>query len=73
MIMSRDQYARQNHEIKLDNALFQTVSQLSYMQTAAADTNCVHEECKSRKFCPILVQNVLFSILVSNNLKIKIY
>jgi len=51
MIISRDQNARQNHKINVDNTFFENVSQLSYMQTAATNPNCVHEEIQSGKFC----------------------
>jgi hypothetical protein len=50
MNMSRDQHAVQYHNIKMSITFCQTVSLFRYMQTSAADPNCVHEESKSGKF-----------------------
>jgi uncharacterized membrane protein YjjP (DUF1212 family) len=51
MIMSRDQDAEQYHNIKMVNSFCETVSQFRYLQTSAADPNCIHEEIKSWNVC----------------------
>jgi hypothetical protein len=48
MIMTRDQNAGQNHNIKLDNKSFERVEQFKYLGTTLKDRNSIQEEIKSR-------------------------
>jgi hypothetical protein len=77
MVMSRDQNAGQNGDIRIGNKSFETVEQFKYMGTTLTDQNSIHEEIKSRlksgSACYHSVQNLLSSSLLSNNVKIKIY
>jgi hypothetical protein len=48
MVMSRDQNAGQNHNIKLDNKSFERVEQFRYLRTTLTNRNSIQEEIKSR-------------------------
>jgi hypothetical protein len=48
MIMSREQSARQNHNIKIGNTFFETVEHFKYLGTRLANQNSIHEEIKYR-------------------------
>jgi UDP-galactopyranose mutase len=73
MVMSRDQIAGQNHNITTDNISFDRVEEFKYLGTTLANQNSIQEEVKSRfnsgNACYYLVQNLLFSSLLSKNLK----
>jgi hypothetical protein len=78
MVMSRDQNAGRSHYIKADNNSFESLLQdFKYLGITLTDQNAIQEEIttilKSGNACYHLVQNVLFSSLLSKNLKIKIY
>jgi hypothetical protein len=76
MVMSRNQNAGQNHNVKLDNKSFERVEQFKYLGTALTNRNSIQEEIKSRlklgNACYRSVQDLLSSILLSKNTKIKI-
>jgi hypothetical protein len=48
MIMSRNQDAAQNHDIKVDNKSFERVEEFKYLGTTLTNRNSIHEEIKSR-------------------------
>jgi hypothetical protein len=77
MVMSRNQNAGQNHNIKLDTKFFERVEQFKYLATTLTNRNSIQEEIKSRlksgNACYHSVQDLLSSSLLSKNTKIKIY
>jgi hypothetical protein len=77
MVMSCNQNAGQNHNIKLDNKSFERVEQFKYLGTILTDQNCIREEIKSRlklgNACYHSVQDLVSYSLLSENTKIKIY
>jgi len=60
-----------------DNSSFEMVEQFRYWGTTIANQNSIHEEIKRRlqsgNACCHQDRNVLSSILLSKNVKIKIY
>jgi hypothetical protein len=66
MVISRDQNARQNHNIKVSNKCFERVEQFKYVGTTLLNQNSFHEEIKSRLKSEnayyILVQNLCFPV-----------
>jgi len=48
MIMSQDQNAKQSHNIKIDNSLFETVKKFKYLGTTLTNQNSIQEDIKSR-------------------------
>jgi hypothetical protein len=77
MFMSRDQNAGRNHSVKINNSTFESVEEFKYLGTTLTRLNSIPEEIKSRLRLRNAyyhsVQNLLFSKLLSKNLKIKIY
>jgi hypothetical protein len=77
MVMSRDQNAGQNGYIQIDNKSFETVEQFKYLETTLTNKNSIPEEIKSRlksgNACYLSVNYILFSSLLSKNVKIKIH
>jgi hypothetical protein len=77
MVMSRDQNAGRNHNIRIDKGSFEWVEEFKYLGTTLTDQNFIQEEVKIRlnlgNACYHSVQNLLFSSLLSKNIKIKIY
>ena len=77
MVMSRDQNTGRSDSIKTDNSSFGRVEQFKCMALNLTNQNSIQEEIKSRlksgNACYALVQNLLSSSLLSQNLKIKIY
>jgi hypothetical protein len=77
MVMSRNQNAGQNHNIKRDNKSFERVEQFKYLVTTLTNRNAIQEKIKSRlksrNACYHSVQDLLSSSLLSKNIKIKIY
>jgi len=75
--MSRDQNTGRSHGIKTDSTFFERVEQFKYMGTNLTNQNSIQEEIKSRlksgNTCYHSVQNLLFSSLLSKNLKVKVY
>ena len=77
MVMSRDQNAGRNHNVRIDNSTFERMEEFKYLGTTLTNKNSILEEMKSRlrsgNACYHSVQNLLSSRLLSKNLKIKIY
>ena len=77
MVMSRDQNAGRNHNVRIDNSTFEKVEEFKYLGKTLTNQNSIPEEIKSRfrsgNPCYHSVQNRLSSMFLSNNLKIKIY
>ena len=75
IVMSRDQNAERNHNIKIDKSSFERVKKFKYFVTTLTNKNSIDEEIKSRlksgNACYHSVQNLLSSSLLSKNLKIK--
>ena len=75
MVMARDQNAGQSHCMEIDNSFFGMVEELKYLGTSLTNQNSIQEEIKSRlksgSACCHSVLNLLFSILLSKNLKIQ--
>jgi hypothetical protein len=76
MVMSRDQNAGRNRDMKIDNNSFERVKGFKYLGTALRHKNSIQKEIKSRlnsgNACCLSVQNVLSTNLLSKNMKIKI-
>jgi len=64
MVMSRDQNAGRNHDIKIDNSSFERVEQFRYLGTTLRNQNSIREEnkcrLKSQNACYHSVQNTIF-------------
>jgi hypothetical protein len=77
MLVSRDQNAGQNKEIKIGNRSFENVSQFKYLGTTVTNQNLIQEEIKRRmnsgNTCYHSAQDVLSSRLLSKNMKVRIY
>jgi len=77
MVMSRDQNAGRNHNIKIDNSSFERGEEFKYLGTTFTNQNSILEEIKSRvksgNACYYSVQNLLSSTLLSKNIKTEIY
>jgi hypothetical protein len=77
MLMSRSQKIGQNYSIKIANRSFEDVAKFKYLGTTLTDQNFMHEDIKSRlnsgNACCHSVQSLLSSLLLSRNLKVKIY
>jgi hypothetical protein len=77
MVVSRYQNAGRNHSVRIDNSTFERVEEFKYLGTTLTNQNSIQEEIKSRlrsgNACYHSVQNLLYSRLLSKNLKIKIY
>jgi hypothetical protein len=77
MVMSQNQNARHNHNIKIDSKSFERVEEFKYLGATLMNRNSIQEEIKSRlKFgnaCYHSVQNLLSSRLLSKNTKIRVY
>jgi hypothetical protein len=77
MVMSRDQNAGQNRNIKIDNKSFERVEHFKYLGTTVTNRKSIQVEIKSRlksgNACYHSVQDLLSSSLLSKNTKIKRY
>jgi hypothetical protein len=77
MLLSRHLNVGQNREIKIANRSFENVSQLKYLGTAVTNQNLILEEIKrksnSGNACYHSVENLLYSRLLSKNVKIRVY
>jgi sorting nexin-29 len=76
MVMSRNQNAGHNHNIKIDNKSFERVAEFKYLGTTLTDRKSIREEIKSRlkagNACCYSVQNLLSSRLLSKNTKVRV-
>jgi hypothetical protein len=76
MLVSRDQNADQNQDIKIGNRSFENVSQFKYLEMTVTDQNLIQDEIKRRlnsgNACYHTVQNPLSSHLLSENVKVRI-
>jgi hypothetical protein len=77
MVLSRHQNAGHIHNVLVAIKSFENVAKFKYLGQTVMNKNCIHEEPKSRlhlrNACLNLVQNLLFSHLLSEKLKIEIY
>jgi hypothetical protein len=77
MLVSSDQNAGQNRDIKVGNRSFENVSQFRYLGTTVTNQNLIQEGIKRRLIsgnaCYHSVQNLLSSCLLSKNVKVRIY
>jgi hypothetical protein len=77
MLLSCHQNAEQSYDIKIANRCFENVAKLSYLGTSITNQNLIQEEIKRRlnsgNACYHSVQNLLFSQLLSKNIKIRTY
>jgi hypothetical protein len=77
MVVSQNQNARRNHNIKIDNKSFESVEVFKYLGTTLTNRNSIHEEIKCRlkleNACYHSVQKPLSSRLLSKNTKIRVY
>jgi len=77
MVMSQNQHAVQNHNVCVANKSFERVEHFSYLGTSLTNQNSFHEGIKcgeqTGNTCHYLVQNLLFSSLLSKNIKVQIY
>ena len=75
MVLSRDQIARRSHSVRIDNSTFERAEVFNYLGTTLRNQNSIPEEIKSRlrsgNACYHLVQNLLSSSLLSQNVKIQ--
>ena len=77
MVMSRDQNAGRSHSMRIDNRSFERVEEFKYLGTTLTNQNSIQEEITSRlksgSVCYHSLQNLLYSNLLSKNLKTEIY
>jgi hypothetical protein len=77
MVVSRNQNARQNHNIKIDDKSFERVEEFKYLGATLMNRNSIREEIKSKlksgNACYHSVLNLLSSRLLSKNTKIRVY
>ena len=75
--MSWDQNAGQSHNIKTNNSSSEMVEEVKYLGTTLKNWNSIQADMKSRlksgNACYHLVQNLLYSSLLSKNIKTKIH
>jgi hypothetical protein len=77
VLLSRQQNAGQNHNIKVENIFFENVAQFTYLGTTVTNQNLIQEEFKRRLNSGNAgyhsVQNLLSFRLLSENVTIKIH
>jgi hypothetical protein len=77
MVLSCHQNVGQNRDRKIAKRSFENVSQFKYLVMTVSNQNLIQEEIKRRLIscnaCYHSVQNLLFSRLLTKNLKIRIY
>jgi hypothetical protein len=75
MIMSRHPNSGQNENVRIANELFEKAEKFKYSGTTLMNQNDIHDEIKSRLNMGnaryYSVQNLLFSRVITKNLKIK--
>jgi hypothetical protein len=75
MMLSRHQNTGQNHNIKIGDRSFDNVAPFKYLGTRVTKQNLIQEEIKIFNLgnaCYHSVQNLLPSLLLLKNLKIRI-
>jgi len=76
MVISQDQNAGQNYNIRIDNKSFEKVEQFIYLGTTQMIQNSIQDEnkirLKSGNTCYHSVQNLLSSSVLSKNMEVKI-
>jgi hypothetical protein len=77
MLLSRQQNAGQNHDIKIANRMSENLAQFKYLGTTVTNQNFIQEEIKMSlnvgNACYHSVQKLLSSRLLSKSVKIRIY
>jgi hypothetical protein len=77
MILSYHPNSGQNQSIRTANESYKNVAKFKYLGMTLTNKNDIHDEIKSRlnsgNACHYSVRNLLYSSLISRNLKIKIY
>jgi ribosomal protein S2 len=77
MLLSRRQNAGQNHDIKIGKRCFEYATQFRYLGTTMTNQNLIQTGIKRRlsssNACYHSVQKLLSSLLMSKNIKIRIY
>jgi MarR-like DNA-binding transcriptional regulator SgrR of sgrS sRNA len=77
MLVSCDQNADQNRDIKVGNRAFENLSQFKYLGTIVTNQNLIQEEINRRlnsaNACYHSIQNLLSSRLLSKNVNVRIY
>jgi hypothetical protein len=77
MLMLHCQKAGQSQSIKIANRSVEDVEKFRCLGTTLTDQNCIHEDIKSRlnsgNACYHSVQSLLSFLLLSRNVKVKIY
>jgi hypothetical protein len=72
-----DHNADQNQDVKIRNSSFEDVPQFKYLGTTITNPTFIQEEIKRRlnsgNACYHLIQNLLSSRLLANNIKVRIY
>ena len=75
MVMSQDQHAGQNHNVKMHTKSFERVESCKYFGTRVTHQNSSHYKFKSRlksgNACYHSVQDLLSFILLSKNIQIQ--
>jgi hypothetical protein len=75
MVITRDRNAGRSNDIKIANSSFEGVEEFIYLGTTLTHQDYIQEEIKSRlksgNACYHLVQNLLSSSLLSQDIKIK--
>jgi hypothetical protein len=74
--MPHEQNTEQDHNLKICNNSYENVTKVRYFGVILTNKNCVHEQCKRLNLENAyyhLVQNLLSSDLLSQNVKAKIY
>jgi hypothetical protein len=77
VLVSRDQNAGQNRDIKIGNRSFENVSQFKYLGMTVTNQNLIQEEIKRRLNSGNAgyhsIQKLLSSSLLSKNVKVREY
>jgi hypothetical protein len=77
MSLACQQYAGQNHDMKTGSRSFENVAQFRYLGKTVTNQNLNQEDIKRRlnlgNACYHSVQNLLYSHILSTDIKIRIY
>jgi hypothetical protein len=55
--------AEQNHDLLIDNKLFENMAEVKYLETTGTNQNGFHEEIKSKLIARYSVKSLAFHIL----------